>query len=159
MDIGVGDGPKAEDFSPTDLPLVTIDSFESDNQAADGIIQTFVDDVTSVGNRQENIPSSTDADGIPPSRPLVHRIATGRERKDEPDELMSFLKAQINQYAIRQDQEHQIREQERKDREEERRDQRERRAAEARRHESSMEMMMMMMMIFKRKVKINPESE
>lgn len=57
---------------------------------------------------------------------------------------MHFLMAKIIQDGTRRDEEHKRREKERKDREEERQDDFERLAAEARRQESSMEMIMMM---------------
>lgn len=39
MEISVSGGPIAEDSSPTDMPAVTIDSFQSHNEAAHGIFE------------------------------------------------------------------------------------------------------------------------
>lgn len=103
--------------------------------------QTATEAVLSATNNATDVPSSTDVELSP--GPLVHRRASGRDRKDEADDLISLLKAQIVQDGIRRNEEYQRREQERNDRERERREERDIRAEEARRHENMMQMMMM----------------
>lgn len=79
------------------------------------------------------------------TRPLVQRRIARTEIKDQTDDLMSLLKAQIVQDGIRREEEHLRREEERKNREEERREERERRVDEAWRQDNMMNMMMMAM--------------
>lgn len=71
MDIGVCDGSIVEDISPTNVPVVKLDPFESDNEAADGNFQTGVDGIRRAGNRHQKKPTSTYADEIS-SRPFEH---------------------------------------------------------------------------------------
>lgn len=171
-DIGVGDAASVEDFLPAENSAVPDDPLQSDEETPDVCASGYVaPPVTSppvatpvvsssLYSAEEDVLNPRPSELESPSpRPLVHRRASGRERRDaqrdESDDLMSLLKAQIVQDGIRRDEEFQRREQDRreeaqrreedrKEKEEERREERKRREEDARRHDRMMQIMMMM---------------
>lgn len=151
-DLGAGDGATADDFLPEETADIGTELNISDDEDV-GDYQNPSDSGTprEIGPQVFHETAGAEASGLPsteseevPPRPLVNRRAAVRHKKDEPDDLMSLLKAQIIQDGMRRDEEHQRREQERKDREDERREERSSRQDESRRHENLMQMIMMM---------------
>lgn len=74
----------------------------------------------------------------------MHRRSGGRQNKDDSDNLLVILKAQIIQDGIRWNEKYKSREGDRRDPDVERRAERERRVEDARWHDQIMKMMMMM---------------
>lgn len=79
-------------------------------------------------------------------RPLVHRRTPTRSKKDDEDDILSLLKAQIVMDGMRKEEEHKRREQERLEREEERKAERVRHEEDKRLQDRMLQMMMMAMM-------------
>lgn len=119
--ICIGDASTEDKLIETYVPAVSSDIFPIFGEEAREVIgQSSNDWNQSMFKNLEHEPSNTDVEVTSPF-PLVHRLSTAWDRKEDSDDLISLLKAQIVQYGIFRDEEHQRRYKYRKNIEEERR--------------------------------------
>lgn len=150
-DLGGGDEADGSEFFPNEAMEVAESAGLTDTDVV-GVGQTVsgssVPDATPsvagmlMNSSTEDIEELQTAEAMP--RPLVHRRSGSRQKKEEGEDIMAILKAQVIQDGLRREEEHKRREEDRQVREEERREDRVRRADEVRRHEQLMQMMMTM---------------
>lgn len=155
-DIGEGDENPAENFFPdknNHTPNTPVGRETHDHYGDEGA-PAALNPLSALGSstRDANhsskdfvmvFPGVVGAPLSPTPRPLVHRCTSMRKSKNEEDEIMSVLKAQIIQDGLCCDKEHERREKDHRDRNIKRKEERESREAEAGRHENMMQMMIM----------------
>lgn len=142
-DISVADEATASMLIPTNIPELLCDHLDIEACREVRTQTCMVTDIAvtdtdpSSWNNQSMILTSTDTQKEMLRLLVIHHNVAMRQ-KEEPDDFIALLKAQIIQEGIQSDEEHKQREYQRRDREEDRRESRARWAEGARRQDAIM---------------------